>query len=153
MVDKMMRIAGRGDDGKAKSISTDDGGLLKIVHGNKAIEEFTIINAAEIRDVANKEFSINLSKYKSVTYMMVSTLDADVDVTVKHEGPTIKVFDGNGFVELKTTLTASEKHFKIILNSALPELNNNFLSLMFRVKCATIPTTGTLTLKGYGELR
>lgn len=149
----MMRIAGRGDDGTAKSISTDDSGLLKIVHGESAIEEFTIINSDEIRDVANKDYSINLSKYKSVTYIIFSTLDADVDILVKHDGPTIKVFDGNNFVELKTTLAASERHFKIVLNSALPELNNNFLSLMFRVKCATIPTTGSVTLKGYGELR
>ena len=149
----MMRIAGRGEDGRAKAISTDDDGLLKIVHGNKAIEEFTIIDAAEIRDVANKDYSINLSKYKSVTFVIYNSLDSDIDVLTRHDGVTLKVFDGNKFVDLRVTLTDSERYYKVILNSVLPELNNNFTTLMFRIKCATAPTTGFLTLKGYGELR
>lgn len=153
MADEMMRTAGRGQDGLAKAIQTDNSGYLLTKPAINAIEEIPIFEALEIRDTNNYDKSINLAKYKSVTFIVYNTLDQDITVGFRNISQFIRIWNGTEFVNLNVTLDATTRGYRVILNSALPELNNNFYTLHFRLKCDIAPTAGQITIMGNGELR
>lgn len=76
MADKMMRVAGRGDDGTAKAIKTSDEGRLKTATNEKVV----IISSSEIStdgegnavlmDKSNRPQ--NISEFKKIHVEMVS---------------------------------------------------------------------------------
>ena len=149
----MMRTAGRGQDGLAKAIQTDNSGYLLTKPATNAIEEIPIFEALEIRDTNNYDKSINLAKYKSVTFIAYNNLDQDITVGFRNMSQFIRIWNGTEFVNLNVILDATTRGYRVILNTALPELNNNFYTLHFRLKCDIAPTVGQITIIGHGELR
>ena len=153
MADNMMRMAGRGDDGLAKAILTDNTGVVKTAPTGNAVEELIVFNEIEIRDTIAHDVVIDLSKYRSVTFITRNMMDKGVSILFRPYSRTAKVWNGTEFVELKATLSETERYFTVILNSVLPELNNNFKTMQIRIQCAVAPTAETFTLYALGELR
>jgi len=118
----------------------------------KAVEEVIFLDDST-RSTSNVDKAIDITKYKSVTFMVINTLDADTEITFRPFGSTAKIWDGTNFIELKTTLTNKERYFTILLNTKLPELNGVFSNLIIRTKALTTPTTGKITIYGLGVLK
>lgn len=63
MADKMMRMAGRGEDGLAKALATNDAGELISIDGGSSSKEVTLF---ENQQVSGWAPTIDVSKYNSV---------------------------------------------------------------------------------------
>lgn len=73
----MMRMAGRGTDGKAKALTmNEDNRSLKASPGG--VEEIAVFDYLEIRDTNNHNETVDLSKYNKVRWKVISTLDQPV---------------------------------------------------------------------------
>ena len=149
----MMRIAGRSNTGLAKAIRTDNDGFIMAKHANNPVEEVLIYDALVKRDATTLNTRIDLTKYKKVTYLVYSTLDAEFNIIFRPNARTAKIWNGTEYVDLATTLTMSTRHFNVVLNTEMPELNHVFASMDIRIEFETIPTEGDLTVRLVGELR
>lgn len=76
MADKMMRVAARSSNGRAKSLNVDDSGRLKTSLGG--VEEVVIFDRLEIRDTNVYSEIVDLSLFKEVRWKVFSILDQDV---------------------------------------------------------------------------
>lgn len=118
------------------------------------VDKVTFLNAEQIRDTANHTSAlIDLSAYKEVNFLAVSSLDKDVDLLFAVDGSSTVVYDGtawNNDVERTATLPTTFANKIFMLNTKLDWLNKPIKSISITAKCLSVPTTGAVTVYVWG---
>lgn len=78
MADKMMRVAGRDDTGKARAVNIDGYDRVKTSPGE--IEEIVVFDLYEIRDTELHAIDVDISKYRTVRWKVLNTHDEPVNL-------------------------------------------------------------------------
>lgn len=159
MVDKMMRIAGRGEDGTAKAIKTDDDGLIQI---SSRTDEIILVNNEELRVNTLRSVSIDLSKYRDIEFLISNTLDQPVNIAididqvnpriVRSDGTILRYLPAGGSENISHTVPSGVHKSCLswfpltgdIIKLPFKDLKSKNARLLYR--CINTPTTGSLTI-------
>jgi hypothetical protein len=110
------------------------------------VEEVRSFNAEAITDTTSHlSANVDLSKYKKIRMFALSTLDQPVQLTFyRGDQSTTYYYNGTSWVQPTITL---DQPFIYDVNSYFNILNDWVdLSMQLSAKCATAPTSGSLTV-------
>lgn len=164
MADKLLRIAGRGDDGTAKPIKTDNKGNVGIVlesshheistHDGNNPQSGTTAEFYEIRDTKWKTayFNHSIGDIFEQAFIINNTLDVDLNISILtafNENDTLK----NGYTVYSGVIPKSKRfHFFSDTSSnaqsivPLVDLRLPHQYFMIQIKADTVPTTGQVLI-------
>lgn len=173
MADEMLRIAGRGDDGTAKAVKTDNNGNIGVVPVKRSVDVIDLASSISLRDTNPLYYLVDVSAYRDFEFYITSTLDQDMYIGAidkdnfepfnfsTDEGVRVRyspfISDANHRAHKVEKLMA--KQYKQPL-STIPMNKTDVtdmeifkrIKLNFRlaVKCETAPTIGTFSIKFVG---
>lgn len=139
----MMRIAGRGEDGLSKAISTD--GLGQLLLGNRKATKLEHVELV-LRDANLKTLTLDVSRFKQATFYVLDTSNTSVKVWIIPEIINAVVWDGVKFVRSQDNkITIADKGYAVLLNSFYPDLlDRPQTQVSLRVQADVAPTSGSL---------
>ena len=151
----MMRISGRGDDGKAKAIGTDNQGNLKIKIVNSHIERVPLLPSLILEGTSSiTTDTIDLSPFHKLTYIAINRTNVPVRVRPQVEDTFVSFFESGEFKSSSETgiIVPPSSGAKVILNDALPRVLDRPVGYMrFLVDAQETPlNNGTFMIYAWG---
>ncbi len=120
----------------------------------RQVDVLTVFDAEEIRDTKPRDKTVNVSSYRLIRAVAISTLNTSVSIELRSpsESNVIRVWDGDGWVPLSVaSIDASGNPRSYLLNTFFPELNQpGWPTIHFRVTPSAAPSTGSFTLQIWG---
>lgn len=180
--DKMMRIAGRKDDGTAGALNVNaNGGIESNITGvdiamptdlqyhaladdnpipvkemSDFLELIDLASGEEIRDTSNSShrWLIDARKYKKINAIWIDNLH-DVELQFRVYFSYLNQYNGNNMQQINL-----DSYNKVPMNKRvrvdsvdIPKLNSSSIYVFLNFYSTTVPTTGSLTVKVEGVLR
>lgn len=154
MADNMMRMAGKGDDDKAKALRVDNQGNQYVQLTGRTVEKLTPVNAVQLRSLNYQLITVDIKKYRSVFVVVKSSHDADISVRFRpSENVGYKEWDGANWILNDEVIFPANDSALFDVNSKLSYLNYLSVdSLNIRFQAKSTPTTGALTVYMFGVL-
>ncbi|MBM4762699.1 hypothetical protein [Bacillus sp. B15-48] len=152
MADELLRIGGRGDDGKAKAIRTDSSGHQYISSENSVIQRF-FLSDLELRDTQIYQTeTVFLHPFSKATFFVDNSTDADIRLRPRTDGIFLTYYESGEYKNTGGNLLIIPKNTRgLILNDMMPRVfDRHWINFAFSYNALTVPTTGTLTLKAIG---
>lgn len=143
MADQMLRISGRGEDGLAKAIATDNSGALLLGYRKAAkVEHAELL----LRDTNLKTLTLDVSRFRQVTFYVIDTLDTSAEVWIIPETINAVVWDGVKFNRTQNNkITIADKGYAVLLNTFYPDiLDRPQTQISLRVQATVAPTAGSI---------
>lgn len=121
----MMRISGRGDDGTAKAIRTDNQGNTKVRMVNRNIDRIRLLPSLVLEGTSSiTTDTIDISQYPKLTYIAINRTNVPVRVRPQVEDTFVSFFESGEFKSSSETgiIVPPISGAKVILNDALPRV-------------------------------
>lgn len=150
MADEFLRVGGRGEDGTAKAIQTDDSGILK-VNPNRKVEEVILFDK-EIRDNSVHVKAVNISDYKDFSIGIKNTHDASLLHFKTQLGGTTfvagnqKVMNGDAYEEISNSLPLDTVYGYTLSKQDLRLEGIYGTWARFTLQMGSIPSVGKITV-------